>query len=137
MHTANIFENVFEFCCENTVFMLQLTVAENNNVFDVSFVKMLLSITNSIIHASMLKMMQILYQHEPLRLTKTLSLYPIEVGTEFGEYIAKSLFLPNTNSEIVPCFLHYIQKLVNTTPVYLPILKNLVKSIIVSYDLAK
>ena len=37
----------------------------------------------------------------------------------------------------MPCFLHYIQKLVNTTPVYLPILKNLVYSIIVSYDLAK
>jgi len=137
MHTHNIFENVLEFCCENTVFMLQLTVAKNNNVFDVSFARMLLSITNSRIHAATLKMMQLLYQQEPLRLTETLSLYPIEVGTDFSEYIAKSLFLPNTNSEIVPCFLHYIQKLVNTTPVYLPILKNLVYSIIVSYDLAK
>ena len=137
MHTHNIFENVFEFCCENTVFMFQLAVAKNNRVLDISFARMLLSITNSRIHAATLKLMQLLYQQEPLRLTKTLSLYPIEVGTDFGEYIAKSLFLANTNSEIVPCFLHYIQKLVNTTPAYLPILKNLVYSIIISYDLAK
>lgn len=87
MHTHNIFENVFEFCCENTVFMLQLTVAKKKNVFDVSFARMLLLITNSRIHAATLKMMQLLYQQEPLRLMETLSLYPIEVGTDFGEYI--------------------------------------------------
>jgi len=137
MHTNNIFENVFDFCCENTVFMLQLTVTENSNLFDICFANMLLSIPNSRIHAATLKMMQLLYQHEPLRLTKTLSINPIEVGTEFGEYIATSLFLPNTNSEIVPCFLYYIQKLLHSTPMYLPILKNIVYSIIVSYDLAK
>ena len=137
MHNNNTFENVFEFCCENTVFILCLTVSDKSNFFDVCFANMLLSITNSRIHAATLKMMQLLYQQEPLKLTKTLSLYPIEVGTEFSEYIALSLFLPNTNSEIVPCFLYYIQKLVHKTPIYLPILKNIVHSIILSYDLAK
>jgi len=37
MNTNNIFENVFEFCCENTVLVLQLTVAEKKNVLDLSY----------------------------------------------------------------------------------------------------
>jgi len=132
----NFFENVFEFCCQNTLFMLRLTVAANTNVLDLSFAQMLMSIPNSRIHAATLQMMQLLYQHEPIRLTRTLSVSPIEIGTGFGEYMTKAVFLPNANPEIVPCFLHYIRKLANTTPVYLPILENLVASIIVSYDLA-
>jgi len=134
MNTNNGFENVFEFCCENTVFILALTMVNTTSVFDLYFSRILLRIANPRIHASTLKMMQLLYQMEPLKLTRTLSLCQVDFGTDFSHHIATSTMAPGIKSEIMPYLLHYIHTLVTKTRLHLPILRNLVKSIIMSYN---
>ena len=110
-----IFENVLDLCCENHSFVLDLTTPDKNGLLNLIPLWFLQSTQNLLIRASVNKSMHMLYQIEPLKLMKTLSLYPFDFGIEFSNHIRSSFQSFTPKSEVVVYFMVYLNKMVNVS----------------------
>jgi len=107
-----MFELVLDLCCENLSFVLELTSPDKNGLLNLFPLRLLQDIPNLTIRASVNKMMHMLYQTAPLKLAKTLSLYPIDFGIEFCMFVQSSFQSSTPKSDVVMYFIVYLTRLV-------------------------